>query len=106
MVPLVGKRWGEVKTLVLGTIGAPKVRDGEQEVHTEELSYFSRMVDHETFGRLATVETFRRGTATAGEVCAVNDGAEWEQRLVDLQRPDAVRILDFGHPPQADRALG
>jgi hypothetical protein len=97
MVPLVGKRWGEVKTLVIGTIGAPKQRDGEQEVHTEELSYFSRMTDHETFGRLSTVETYRRGTATAELVCAVNDGAEWEQRLVDLQRPDAVRILDFGH---------
>jgi hypothetical protein len=97
MVPLVGKRWGEVKTLVLGTIGEPKLRDGEQEVHTEELSYFSRMADHQTFGRLATVETFRRGTATAGIVCAVNDGAEWVQKLIDLQRPDAVRILDFGH---------
>ena len=97
LVPLVGKRWGEVKTLVLGTIGEPKTRDGELEVHTEELSYFSRMADHQTFGRLATVETFRRGTATAGLVVAVNDGADWEQRLVDLQRPDAVRILDFGH---------
>jgi hypothetical protein len=97
MVPLVGKRWGEVKTLVIGTIGEPKLRDGEQEVHTEELSYFSRMTDHETFGRLSTVETYRRGTQTADLVCAVNDGAEWEQRLVDLQRPDAVRILDFGH---------
>jgi hypothetical protein len=97
MVPLVGKRWGEVKTLVIGTIGAPKTRDGEQEVHSSELSYFSRMLDHETFGRLSTVETYRRGTQTAGIVCAVNDGAEWEQRLVDLHRPDAVRILDFGH---------
>ncbi len=97
LVPLVGKRWGEVKTLVLGTIGPPKVRDGEQEVHAEELSYFSRMAEHQTFGRLATVETFRRGTATAGQVVAVNDGADWEQKLVDLQRPDAVRILDFGH---------
>lgn len=97
MVPLVGKRWGEVKTLVIGTIGEPRLRDGEQEVHTEGLSYFSRMADHEAFGRLATVETYRRGTATAGVVCAVNDGADWEQRLVDLQRPDAVRVLDFGH---------
>ena len=97
LVPLVGKRWGEVKTLVIGRIGKPKTRDGELEVHTEELSYFSRMAEHQTFGRLATVETFRRGTATADLVCAVNDGADWEQRLVDLQRPDAVRILDFGH---------
>ena len=30
-------------------------------------------------------------------VCAVQDGAEWEQGLVDLLRTDAVRILDFPH---------
>ena len=104
-VPLVGKHWGEVKTLVLGRVGEPKMRDGELAVHSDDLSYFSRMtaesslsaMDHETFGRLATVETYRRGTPTAKRVCAVNDGAEWEQKFVDLQRPDAVRILDFGH---------
>src|SRR5213078_2562601 len=60
-------------------------------------SYFSRLADHETFSRLATVETHRRGTATAGTVCAVNDGADWEQQFVDDHRPDAVRILDWGH---------
>lgn len=97
MVPLVGGRWAEVKTLVLGTIGEPRLRDGELEVHSSELSYFSRMADHDSFGRLATVETYRRGTTTADLVCAVNDGAEWEQGFVDLQRPDAVRVLDFGH---------
>lgn len=97
MVPLVNKQWGEVKTLAVGTVGKPIFRKGEWEVHTEELSYFSRMTDHETFARLATVETHRRGTETAGKVCAVNDGAEWEQKFVDLHRPDAVRILDWGH---------
>jgi hypothetical protein len=30
-------------------------------------------------------------------VCAVQDGAEWEQGLVDVLRADAVRILDFPH---------
>jgi len=30
-------------------------------------------------------------------VCAVQDGAEWLQGLVDVLRPDAVRILDFPH---------
>jgi hypothetical protein len=28
-------------------------------------------------------------------VCAVQDGDEWEQGLVDVLRPDTVRILDF-----------
>ncbi len=96
-VPLVGKRWSEVKTLAIGTVGEPQRRNGELEIHTTELSYFSRLTDHETFSRLASVETYRRGTATAGQVLAINDGAVWEQEFVDDHRPDAVRILDFGH---------
>lgn len=99
MVPLLHKEWGEVKTLAVGVVGAPAAnkRTGEREVHTGQLTYFSRLADHETFSRLATVETQRRGTATAGTVCAVNDGADWEQQFVDDHRPDAVRILDWGH---------
>src|SRR5437870_9749354 len=40
---------------------------------------------------------YRRGTESASVVCAVQDGAEWLQGLVDVLRPDAVRILDFPH---------
>jgi hypothetical protein len=93
MVPLVGGEWAEVKTLVIGTV----TTDRAGEPHATELSYFSRMLDHERFGRLATVETHRRGTEQAGAVCAVVDGAEWQQKFIDLHRPDAVRILDFPH---------
>ena len=96
MVPLVGGAWAEVKTLAIGTVEVEVVK-GEEVVRTGELSYFSRMADHETFERLATVETHRRGTEKAGVVGAVNDGADWEQGFVDYQRPDAVRILDWGH---------
>jgi hypothetical protein len=52
------------------------------------------------------VETHRRGTETAGTVCAVNDGAEWEQKFVDYQRPDAVRILDWGHSAERVSDVG
>jgi hypothetical protein len=98
LVPLVGGEWAEVKTLALGVVQEPVVnRRGEPEVHTTDLSYFSRLTDHETFGQLATVETHRRGTETAGVVCAVVDGAEWAQGFIALHRPDAVRILDWGH---------
>lgn len=97
MVPLLHRAWGEVKTMVIGVIGPPIRRQGEWHVHATQLSYFSRLTDHETFSRLATVETHRRGTARAGTVCAVNDGAEWEQTVITDHRPDAVRILDWGH---------
>jgi hypothetical protein len=66
-------------------------------VHTEELSYFSRLSAAETFGRLALVAAPRRGTDTANTVCAVSEGAEWIQGFVDFHRPEAVRILDCPH---------
>ena len=47
---------------------------GEWVVHTEELSYFSRLTDAEPFEPLALVETHRQGTETVKTVCAVSDG--------------------------------
>lgn len=97
LVPLRHGEWAEVKTVAIGEIQPPVLEQGELVVHTTNLSYFSRLTEHETFTRLATVETHRRGTERASVVCAVNDGAEWIQGFVDLQRHDAVRILDFSH---------
>lgn len=96
-VPLVGGAWEEVKTLVIGEVAAPVLEKGEKVVHTQNLSYFSRLTDVDTFKRLTLVETHRRGVETAGQVCTVLDGAEWLQGFVNWHRPDAVRILDFPH---------
>ncbi len=98
LVPLVGGVWAEVKTLALGAIEEPVIEAGEQAVHSTALSYFSRMTDAETFQRLALVETHRRGVETAQHVIAPTDGAVWIQGFLDYHRPDAQRILDFGHP--------
>ena len=97
MVSLVHKEWAEVRTLAVGVVEKPVMEKGEPVVHTGQVSYFSRLCDADTFGRLATVETHRRGTENAGTVCAVVDGAAWEQGFIDLHCPTAVRILDFGH---------
>jgi hypothetical protein len=96
---LVHQEWAEVKTLVMGTVEPPvlNAKRGERVVHSTDLSYFSRLADAETFGRLALVETHQRRTEPAQQVCAVTDGAEWEQGFVNLHRCDATRILDFGH---------
>jgi hypothetical protein len=96
-VPLVGGVWEEVKTLVIGEVTAPVLKKGERVVQTQNLSYFSRLTDANTFRRLALVETHRRGVETAGQVGAVLDGAEWLQGFVDFHCPTAVRILDFPH---------
>ena len=94
-VSLLHGQWAEVRTLAIGT-----VEHAEEHVETTHLSYFSRMVDAATFGDLAEVECRRRGVTQAEKVCAVTDGAPWLQDLIDLHRPDAVRILDFPHAAQ------
>lgn len=106
LVPLRHGEWAEVKTVAIGEIQPPVLEKGEQVVHTTNLSYFSRLAEHATFTRLATVETHRRGTERAVSVCAVNDGAEWIQGFVDHQRHDAVRILDFAHAAEYVAQVG
>ncbi|HEX5503159.1 MAG TPA: hypothetical protein VFW96_11090 [Thermomicrobiales bacterium] len=97
MVPLVGGAWAEVKTLAIGVVQPPALEAGRPVIHTADLSYFSRLADHEAFARLALVETHRRGVETAGAVVAVSDGAAWAQAFADHHRPDAIRILDWCH---------
>jgi hypothetical protein len=97
MVPLVGGAWAEVKTLALGAVEQTTAADGSTRVRTTALSYVSRLTDADRFREVARAELHRRGTAVATAVCAVQDGAEWQQRFVDHHRTDAVRILDFPH---------
>lgn len=97
MVPLVHGAWAEARTLAIGTIEQRTDRDGEREAHCTDLSYLSRLCSADAFIRLATLPTHERGTRQAGTVVAVMDGASWLQELIDEQRPDAVRILDFPH---------
>jgi hypothetical protein len=102
MVHLVGGEWAEVKTLVMGEV----TRNKRGEVCTQQISSFSRLADAEHFAEAALVETHRRGLERAAEVCAVQDGAEWLQGLVDHHRADALRILDFAHAASAVSDIG
>src|SRR6266704_2731150 len=102
MVHLVGGEWAEVKTLALGEV----TRNTRGEVCTQQLSYCSRLFDAASFEQATLLETHRRGLDQAAEVCAVQDGAEWLQGLVDYHRPDAVRILDFAHAASAVSEIG
>ena len=71
-----------------------------EEMHTVNISYFSRFTTAEAFTHLALVETHHRGLENAGEVAAVMDGADWLQQLTDYHCPKALRILDFAHAAQ------
>ena len=93
MVHLVGGEWVEVKTLAIGEV----TRNRRGEVCTQHLSYCSRLSDATSFEQATLLQTHRRGLERAAEVCAVQDGAQWLQGLVDYHRADAVRILDFAH---------
>src|SRR5437763_2223785 len=102
MVHLVGGEWVEVKTLIMGEVTCNK----RGEVCTQQLSSFSRLLDAEHFTPASLVETHRRGLERATAVCAVQDGAEWLQGLVDYHRADAVRILDFAHAADYINEIG
>ena len=106
MVPLLHGEWAEAKTLVVGTVAAPIVRNGETVASTQELSYFSRVTDAERFQHLTLGELYRRGVETATQVAAVSDGAEWIQGFIDFHCPEATRILDFPHAAQRICQIG
>lgn len=106
MVPLVHGVWAEVKTVVIGEVHQVVEKNGEVSVRAQNLSYFSRKMDAETFGNLALVEFHRRGVEKAPAVAAVMDGAEWEQGLIDYHCPQATRILDFAHAAEHISVVG
>jgi hypothetical protein len=106
MVPLLHGVWAEVRTLVVGEVHNRKQKDGKREVHTRNLSYFSRKVSAQEFQRQALVEIHRRNVEKAGAVAAVMDGADWEQGFVDFHCPHAIRILDFAHAAEHLNAMG
>lgn len=106
MVPLVDGSWAEVKTLAIGAVAAVSAAPGSSAAHTTDLSYFSRLTDSDSFGRLALVETHRRGVESARAVAAVTDGAEWLQGFIDYHRQDALRILDFPHAAEYISTIG
>ncbi|MBK8794132.1 MAG: ISKra4 family transposase [Holophaga sp.] len=106
MVPLVHGVWAEVRTVVIGEVVSKVDREGQQVAHAENLSYFSRKINAQTFQRLALVEMHRRNVEKARQVAAVMDGAEWEQGFADYHCPLATRILDFPHAAEHVNLIG
>src|SRR5260370_986046 len=80
---------GEVKPCAGGGVGRGCDGGGGPEGKGPDLSSFSGGGAAEPFTGRAYGGAHRRGTETATVVCAVQDGAEWEQGLVDVLRADA-----------------
>lgn len=96
-VHLVTGEWREVKTLAIGEFDTVVNSQGEEEVRSTDISYFTRTYAARKFERYSLIETHRRGVENAPLIAAVNDGAEWIQKATDYHAPTAVRILDFPH---------
>jgi hypothetical protein len=96
---LVGKnRWREVRTVTIGRVNPSVSWDGEEQVTTSDMSYFSRLTEGaEAFIDLAAVEFCRRKVAAARLVGAGADGADWCQNLFQRHCPQAICSLDFYH---------
>jgi hypothetical protein len=88
MVPLVGGEWAEVRTIALGTVETA----GGMDPHARDLRYFSRLCSAARFIDWVELPLHEAGTAQAGTVVAVQDGADWLVQLLDAHCPDAVRI--------------
>ena len=105
-VPVLHGEWAQVKTLVVGEVGEPRIVDGKTVVVTQAHSYFSRVAEAELFQRLTFGELYRRRLETAAQVATVSDGAEWIQGFIDFHAPTATRILDFPHAAQRICQIG
>ncbi len=95
MVPLVHGEWREVRLLTIGTL-TPAPTPGTPATFGAP-SYVAALCSADDFAHEALGEVGRRGLDQARCVVAVSDGAPWIQGFVDLQCPQAVRILDFAH---------
>lgn len=104
-VPLVHGQWAEVKQVVLGQVEHTQTANGPQ-VHSTHLTCFARLAEAANFSDQLSSEVRRRGLDRAKRVCAVQDGAEWLQGLVQAHRADAVRILDFAHAAGRVASIG
>lgn len=88
------------------TTPATDEQEEEAVICCEDLSYFARLADAQTFGDLASGEIGRRGVERVGAVAALQDGAEWIPAFVQGQRADAICILDFAHAAQYVSEIG
>ena len=99
MVPPGGGEGAAAKRLTVGEVVAGRDAAGDPVTRTGAVSYAARLADSDACARAVLPEGHRRGVETAGVAAAVADGGVRIRGVVDLHRPDAVRILEFAHTP-------
>ena len=89
MVHVTTGEWREVKTLTVAVV--------QPDASSQAPSYFSRMAEYHAFADQAQAEATRRQVKRSPAACAVADGADYNQAVIDQLCPAAERILDFYH---------
>lgn len=92
-----GSRWREDKVL---TVTSYLKGDGKELGRLPQKlvsSYLATMGDAEDFGRLARLESERRGIRQAEQTIVIGDGASWIDGLCERHFPRSQRIVDWYH---------
>jgi len=90
-----GSRWKEDKVL---TITSCLKGDGAEQPPKKLLSTcVATMDDAQAFGKLARLETEKRGIRRAVEVIGIHDGGNWIDPLWEEHFPAHQRVLDYYH---------
>jgi hypothetical protein len=103
---MVSHRDGYHETKVAAIDGAAPDPKKEDRLRVERWSYVTHTGDVGTFGKLAWMESYRRGEEEAQEVIVLGDGAAWIWGLAEEHWPRAVHILDFWHASEHLWSLG
>lgn len=90
-----GSRWKEDKVL---TISSCLKGDGQEKPPRKLLTTtMATMQDSRMFGRLARLETERRGIRNAREVIVIGDGGNWIDPICEEHFACHQRIIDYYH---------
>jgi hypothetical protein len=95
-VPLE-EEWKEAKTVSWYQVGP---RYGKDELHAQEIAYYTSLEPAETFGILLWGTGVHHQVDRSAEQIFVCDGATWIWKLVTQYFPNAVQIVDWYHASQ------
>jgi hypothetical protein len=95
-VPLE-EEWKEAKTVSWYQVGS---RYGKEELHAQEIAYYTSLETAETFGELLWGTGVHHQVDRSSELIFVCDGAAWIWKLVTQYFPNAIQIVDWYHASQ------
>lgn len=95
-VPLEDE-WKEAKTVSWYQAGS---RYGSEELHAQEIAYYTSLEPSETFGDLLWATGVHHQVDRSSELIFVCDGAAWIWKLVTQHFPNAVQVVDWYHACQ------